>query len=118
MKPRIKEWYPLYLSGLEPDERDIMPPDPIFRDDKLSMPLQVADLAAWVERADLGGINHPFRSLGKEMKSLTRSRYCAMWNRERLERFDAYAQSDESRTPGSVVYGEKLREFFGMNEAQ
>ena len=115
MEPRIREWYPLYLSGLEPDERDIMPSDPLFRDDTRFMPLQVADLAAWTECSDLSGINHPFWRLGKEMK-VGRSIYCAAWNRERFRRFYAYAQSDESWTPGSAAYEEKLRGFLGMSQ--
>jgi len=111
LAPRVKEWYPIYLSALEPNEQAIMPADPIFRDDKVFLPLQVADLMAWIVRADQSGLWHPFKRIGKEMRGLTRSRYSQMWNRDKILEF---AKSDFEQPLGSQSYEKRLREFLGM----
>jgi hypothetical protein len=48
--PLVRRWYPLVLEGLPPEERAMMPVDPAFRSDKVSQPLQAADLLAYVFR--------------------------------------------------------------------
>lgn len=113
MEPRIEEWYPLYLTGLEPEQRVIMPPRPIFRDDKEFKPLQAADLVAWIDRAEAEGGYHPFGRLRRDTKNLTRSRYCARWHRERFSRLKVYANSSESRSAGAAAYEEALWDAMG-----
>jgi hypothetical protein len=82
LAPRMKDWYPVYLAALTAHERAIMPIEPLFRDDKEFMPLQVADLIAWVVRADLGGEQHAFRWVGNEMRGLNRSPHCQVYDND------------------------------------
>jgi hypothetical protein len=49
--PLSRRWYPLVLDLLEPAEREIMPIEPTFRSDREHLPLQAADLMAYLFRS-------------------------------------------------------------------
>jgi hypothetical protein len=51
--PRVRAWYPAMRIWMDPHEDAIMPVDPVFRDDKEFVPLQCADLLAWILHRDL-----------------------------------------------------------------
>lgn len=111
MAPRVKEWYPIYLSQLRPEERAVMPIEPLFRDDKEFMPLQAADLVAYVIRSDLSKIPHPFHWIWKTMRGLTQSRYSQIWDRQRLLR---ELTNDALLQPHEQDYKRKLEDFLEM----
>jgi hypothetical protein len=48
--PRAKVWYPVIRHGFLPEIQGILPVEPFFRDDKEILPLQAADLTAWIQR--------------------------------------------------------------------
>ena len=73
--PRAKAWYPVIRAMSEPRLRAIMPVEPFFRDDKTTMPLQAADLTAWMSRHDKLGTNE-FAWLKEHLIGLTRSPCC------------------------------------------
>lgn len=114
MKPRVKEWYPIFWSRLEDSQKAIMPSDPIFRDDKKFMPLQVADFVAWVERADLNGTDHPFRNVCKRLKRIKRSEYCIYWTAERLEYFLRHQDGPLSEQEAGLR--DDLRAYLGISK--
>lgn len=55
--PRAKAWWPIVRALAKPELRAILPVEPIFRDDKNTMPLQAADLTAWMTFHDQTGTN-------------------------------------------------------------
>jgi len=48
--PRAKRWYPLVRDVAIPELFALLPPEPIFKNDHEFMPLQAADLFAWLIR--------------------------------------------------------------------
>ena len=48
--PRAKAWYPIIRAAQERLLQRVMPVEPMFRSDKDILPLQGADLTAWVQR--------------------------------------------------------------------
>ena len=48
--PRAKAWYPVIRSMIDEPIRSVMPVEPFFRSDIHTMPLQAADLTAWIVR--------------------------------------------------------------------
>jgi hypothetical protein len=48
--PRVKAWYPVIRTLQDADVRSIMPVEPFFRSDNDILPLQAADLTAWMHR--------------------------------------------------------------------
>jgi len=58
---RAAAWYPLVRAMLsKPEERLVLPDQPLFRDDMEFLPLQAADLAAWLIRRTASGLGNPF----------------------------------------------------------
>jgi len=50
--PRAKAWYPFVRAMADEDIRAIMPVEPYFRSDTDTLPLQAADLTAWLHRRE------------------------------------------------------------------
>jgi len=48
--PRAKAWYPIMRQSFPEEIQGILPIEPFFRDDKEILPLQAADLTAWIQR--------------------------------------------------------------------
>lgn len=51
--PRARAWYPLIrdiAATVEPAYHALLPVDPLFKDDREMLPLQAADLFAWLKR--------------------------------------------------------------------
>lgn len=114
LAPRVREWYPIYKSLLRPEEQAIMPLDPLFRDDKENMPLQIADFIAWVVRADQSGKQNPFTGIAREMRGLTRSDWCQVFDRERLQEYaNALARNEPLN---DSEYERTLRIFLELPE--
>lgn len=57
--PRAKAWYPIIRESQVEQVKRIMPVEPLFRSDLDALPLQGADLTAWMQR------NHNERGLGE-----------------------------------------------------
>jgi hypothetical protein len=66
--PKVKAWYPVMRAGTEADEPGaaaLLPIDLLFRDDKEFVPLQAADMIAWLRRKRI--TDHSFDWLEAEM---------------------------------------------------
>jgi hypothetical protein len=48
--PRAKVWYPVIRHAIDEPIRSLLPVEPMFRSDRNVMPLQAADLTAWIRR--------------------------------------------------------------------
>ena len=49
--PRAKSWYPIAREFIDSEVLALMPTEPLFRTDLQALPLQAADLTAWMQRA-------------------------------------------------------------------
>lgn len=66
---KAKAFYP-QLRTLMPTYQDLMPVEPQFRDDKEFLPLQAADMTAWLWRKDLALENHGVGWLQTEFQKM------------------------------------------------
>lgn len=73
--PRAKAWWPVIRAMQVPELRAILPVDPQFRDDKKWLPLQAADMTAWLSRANQNGVNS-FDWLREHLVGLKKSPHC------------------------------------------
>jgi hypothetical protein len=74
--PRARAWYPVTRAIIEwgaPEIAGIMPIDPMFRDDKEFMPLQLADLCAWLTRRHVSYDTNPIDWIRQELHSVEMS---------------------------------------------
>jgi hypothetical protein len=117
--PRVKEWWPVYLAALEPHERVVAPEDPMFRDDKKFMPLQLADFAAGMIRMEHSGEKHSLLRVAKELGRghlVTQSRYCQKFDWRRMEA--SATDTDLHPALKEPVFQTMLREFLDMPEEE
>ena len=82
--PRAKAWYPVIRAMAEPKVQQLMPVEPFFRDDRTTMPLQAADMTAWMRNADRKGANE-FAWLKEHMVGLTWLRPIVRFGHEEIE---------------------------------
>jgi hypothetical protein len=86
---RAKMWYPGILEIMrirEPDAATIMPIDPLFRTDDEFLPLQAADLFAWLLRNGFDNPeNRPFPWMVKELSNVVETEYSQIYDKERME---------------------------------
>lgn len=82
--PRVKLWYPVIRSVMEPEDEAIMPVEPIFGSDEELLPLQVSDLLAWLIRRELSGLDHSFDWIPRAMNGLVWSGHRQTFDRERM----------------------------------
>jgi hypothetical protein len=70
--PRAKAWYPVIRAMAEPTLHRLMPVEPLFRDDLSTMPLQAADMTAWLHRADRSPEGNTYAWLWDELQGIHR----------------------------------------------
>lgn len=68
--PRAKAWYPVIRAMAEPELKRVLPVEPFFRSDKDTMPLQAADMTAWLTRATKTG-NAEFEWLREHLSAVS-----------------------------------------------
>jgi hypothetical protein len=109
--PRVALWYPvvreMFETSTNPDLRNIspiMPPAPLFRDDRKFAPLQAADMLAWMMRnafkdrlPGLESVWRPahsgFEWLAAQFLPLIRpSKYSTIWGDKRIARIQELSQ--------------------------
>ncbi len=92
-KPRIQMWYPLIKEGWENYDSSlcgVLPPEPMFRDDKQYVPLQAADVVAWLFRTAFSGERTEFEWIATElMPVIPMSPYRSIFTAERMDRIQA-----------------------------
>jgi len=89
--PDVKQWYPLVKHVVEqvtePDAPKILPPAPSFADDKKVMPLQAADMLAWLFRRAWNGERSELEWIAEELqKTIPMSSHSQIVDEERLKR--------------------------------
>lgn len=75
---RVKRWYPALRLSIPASVRHLAPKEPVFKDDKKILPLQAADMLAWLQRRNASGIPHSFGWLLDVFTSLRYSPYSIM----------------------------------------
>jgi len=87
--PRAKRWYPIVRASaisLDPDAKPLMPIEPLFKSDTEFMPLQAADMLAWLLRQVAQMRPTQFDWLVAELgRSTPLSDHSQFISRERLE---------------------------------
>jgi Protein of unknown function (DUF3800) len=114
-RPRVKWWYPVVRHHMAPDWQAIAPIEPIFRSDDEFLPLQAADLLAWLFRRATTELVGEFDWIISEFTSVRLSEHVQIWDRERME-----WTLEESRRLEAFVTEEALekrRELLGLNES-
>ncbi len=77
--PRVRLWYPLWKEMWDvdyPELAAIYPTEPLFRDDKEFVPLQAADMMAWLFRRDYEHKSQKFAWIVSELKD-TQTSHCS-----------------------------------------
>lgn len=94
--PHVKRWYPVLKLMLTKDEEAVFPTEPLFRNDKEFMPLQAADLLAWLLRRELDGKPHSFGWVVDELKETRRSAHSQHLDEKRLKDIAEKAEKMQS----------------------
>jgi hypothetical protein len=103
--PRAKLWYPVIraiLEHREPEAATILPIDPLFRSDDEFLPIQAADLFAWVIRKkhddpSFEGFDWLFN---EELMSVQMSEYVQYYDKRRMS--DVLAESQRIVREGTL----------------
>jgi hypothetical protein len=86
--PRARRWYPMIYEIAkmrEPEAAQILPVDPMFRDDNEFLPLQAADLYAWsIRRATNQPSYSEFHWLLEHLSSVQATDYSQYYDEERM----------------------------------
>ena len=106
---RARAWWPVTRAMAEPRLKAILPVDPRLEDDKRSVPLQAADLTAWMSRADRSGHNS-FAWLREHLTGVSKSPHCVnLGSKEIALMFDSGPLPSElqwKRDAARKAYGE------------
>lgn len=85
--PRAKKWYPLVRDVALPDLSELLPAQPTFENDHEHMPLQAADLFAWlIRRAQNGHQTQEFSWVVDEIPNIRPSEHVQIVDRARMQR--------------------------------
>jgi hypothetical protein len=89
-KPRINFWYPIVRDDIgvlhDPALANVLPPSPIFKDDFEFVPLQGADVLAWLFRNAYSGNINEFSWIAEELATLIPlSQYSTLYDAERMK---------------------------------
>lgn len=110
--PRAKAWYPIIRAIQEDQVRAVMPVELFFRSDTDILPLQAADLTAWMQR------NHNERGLGEftwlyeAMAPLAKSQLSTVLDRQRIEKIMKHEYSPEEMERNKRLF-KTYQETFG-----
>jgi Protein of unknown function (DUF3800) len=85
--PRAKAWYPILRAFQVEAVRALMPVEPFFRSDHDVLPLQAADLTAWIERQKRSGGLREFEWLDSELGGLLHSELSRLIDEKWIRRF-------------------------------
>jgi hypothetical protein len=119
--PRAKSLYPLMKACgglLEPQAVELLPIDPLFRNDRDFLPLQAADLFAWWCRKKHTDVAFTsFDWVAELMSSVRISDYSQYYNRERMTSVleMSYQNVRDGLVPPHLV--EQFREFRAKRKA-
>jgi hypothetical protein len=88
-KPRIQLWYPLIREAKEnydPTLRGVLPLEPTFQNDQDYVPLQAADMVAWLFRTAASGLRTDFEWIASELQPvIPMSEYASFFTADRMD---------------------------------
>jgi hypothetical protein len=85
--PRAKKWYPLVRDVALPELSELLPSQPTFKDDHEYVPLQAADLFAWlIRRAYNDHQAQKFSWVVDEIPNIRPSEHVQIVDRARMQR--------------------------------
>lgn len=90
--PRARLWYPVIKSAIDPAEVHVFPTEPIFKNDENTMPLQAADLLAWLFRRETSGMEHTFHWIPAALSSVEMSPWSDFLTGERMRKIVAQSK--------------------------
>jgi hypothetical protein len=109
-------WYPLIKAAMESREDydlgklyNVLPSDLMFRDDEIFLPLQAADMLAWITRMAFSGVRNEFEWIATELSPLIPiSGYSSLFDAQRME--GIHLASLKMKFPPSLIqeWKEKL----------
>jgi hypothetical protein len=110
--PPAKAWYPIIKAVAPAEIRAILPVEPFFRSDLDVLPLQAADLTAWINNKNSGEGLGEFTWLPDHLQMLNRSTFSKMLGAEWIKSMLAYKFSPEEIEQQNVLK-EIYRDTFG-----
>lgn len=107
--PRVKLWYPIIKANFKGREEydlarlaDVLPLEPMFKSDEEYLPLQAADVIAWLFRTAFSGERHEFEWIAEELRPvIPMSSYSSVFDAKRMERI--HEMSLEMTFPPDVI---------------
>ena len=89
-KPRIDYWYSIMRDQIgelhDPALANVLPPNPIFKSDLEFVPLQAADVLAWLFRNAYSGNRNEFEWIAEELiPVMPMSHYATLYDAERMK---------------------------------
>jgi hypothetical protein len=106
--PRINLWYPflrtMLIETYDAELANVLPPQPMFRDDQDFRPLQAADVIAWLFRMSASGRRNEFEWIADRLAPvIPMSGYSGHFDEERLDIIAAMARKYRKHaTPGRL----------------
>lgn len=111
---KSKRWYPFTRSLMTPDEKIVAPVEPFFRDDKQFMPLQAADMVAWIQRRANSESPEVLQWMDPHFTNLGLSHHSANFNAETFARMRKNGRNNPlEATPERV---EELRKLIDSGD--
>jgi hypothetical protein len=110
--PPAKAWYPIIKELTEPMLKAIMPVEPFFRSDVDILPLQAADLTAWIRRNadDL----QEFEWLPEHLSLMNQSPLSRTIDAEWIEKMSKHEYSPEEKERNAELR-KRYKETFGFD---
>ncbi len=113
--PRARAWYPIiraYVESKNPAKAALLPVDPVFKSDSEFLPLQAADLFAWLFRRGTNRLPHTFDWTIEEINKVQYSKYSKVLSEEKMQSLMARAKNIPRDKHFKAGY-DKFREIFG-----
>lgn len=108
-------WYPLISGEMPEPMRAIMPVAPVQRDDLKFLPLQGADLVAWLQRRGAEGTRHHFGWLQEHLTNVRASDWCVDLDAAFLDRMERAAAADLAAGIPKIETLNEIRRLLGQN---
>ena len=111
--PRARAWYPVISCSFPPKIQGILPVEPFFRDDEKVLPLQAADLTAWIQRTfSAEGNLGEFEWLLEELRGIGVSRCSKVLDADWIASLGREQTSDEKVRNAAIA--KAYKETFGF----
>ncbi|MFZ3266117.1 MAG: DUF3800 domain-containing protein [Terriglobales bacterium] len=111
--PCARSWYPIAREFMDSEVLALMPTEPLFRTDLQALPLQAADLTAWMQRARSTVGLGEFSWLDSALAGIHRSDLSQTYDRAWWNRPNTVDQNDPEFIKQTTEALRRGREIFG-----